>query len=130
MTETSTLQSDLARARGLGASHHGSAHWIHERLTALANIPLVLWLVYSILHLKGAPHHVVASWLTHPLNAILTLLFIFSVFYHTLLGLQVITEDYIHRGSTKFFLLTGFKFALIALGVACAFAVLKVAVGG
>ncbi|MCK6419245.1 MAG: succinate dehydrogenase, hydrophobic membrane anchor protein, partial [Alphaproteobacteria bacterium] len=95
MKDPHTLQTPLARARGLGASHHGSLHWMQERLTSLASIPLTLWLACSILYLKDASHSVIAAWLGHPLNAIMMLLFIFTIFYHTLLGLQVITEDYI-----------------------------------
>ncbi len=121
------IKSPLARARGLGSAKEGAEHWMGQRITAIANIPLVLWLVYSIVGLKGASHGEFTNWLENPINAILMILMILSVFYHARLGAQVVTEDYVHHEGLKFLKLIGQKLFFYGAGVACIFSILKIA---
>lgn len=121
------IKTPLARARGLGAAGHGSDHWLHQRITAIANLPLMLWLVYSIVDLNGATYQDFTAWLSTPLNAILMILTILSVFYHAALGTQVIVEDYFHNEALKFLKLIGIKLFFFAACVACIFSILKIA---
>lgn len=121
------IKSPLARARGLGSAHEGADHWMKQRLTALANIPLVIWFVFSIVSLQGASHAEFTSWLAQPLNAILAILFIISTFYHAVLGSQVVVEDYIHNEWFKTLKLMGNKLFFFGLAVACVFSILKIA---
>lgn len=121
------IKTPIARARGLGSAKEGSNHWMAQRITAIANIPLVIWLVYSVVALRGASHAEFTSWLAHPLNAILMILFIISVFYHAKLGARVVTEDYVHHEGLKFVKLIGQKLFFVGLGVACIFSILKIA---
>lgn len=125
--EDKGMKSPLARAKGLGSAHEGADHWLAQRITAIANIPLVLWLAYSIVQLKGVSHAEFTSWLAEPVNAILMILFIISVFYHAKLGAQVVTEDYIHHEGFKLVKLIGQKLLLFGLGIACIFSILKIA---
>jgi succinate dehydrogenase / fumarate reductase membrane anchor subunit len=122
-----SMKSPLAKARGLGSAGHGSAHWFVQRVTAISSIPLVLWLVFSVLHLKGADYMTFTSWLAQPVNAVLMILLIISVFYHAALGLQVVVEDYIHCECMKLAKIIGIKLALFAMAVASIFSILKVA---
>ncbi len=122
--------SPLARARGAGSAHHGSGHWMHQRITALANIPLMLWLVWSVVHLSSGTYHDVSLWLTQPVNAILMILAVLSMFYHAVLGLQVVIEDYVQCELSKTLSLIGIRLGFVALGVAAVFSVLKVAFTG
>ena len=121
------LKSPLARARGLGAAGHGSEHWMAQRLTAIANIPLVLWFAYSVVALHDTDYAGFIVWLAQPLNAILMILLIVSGLYHATLGIQVITEDYIHSEGFKAIKLMLQKLLFIALGVASVFSILKIA---
>ena len=41
----SSLETPLHKVRGLGASHSGTGHFWHERVTAVALIPLTIWFV-------------------------------------------------------------------------------------
>jgi len=52
--EEGGMKAPLARARGLGSAKEGTNHWFMQRITAIANIPLMLWLVYSVIDLSGA----------------------------------------------------------------------------
>ena len=131
MTKTSEhIMSPLAKARGTGSAHHGAVHWLHQRITAIANIPLMLWLVWSVVHLSGADYQDVSLWLTQPVNAILMILSILSMFYHAVLGLQVVIEDYVRCEFSKFASLLAIRLTFVALGVAAIFSVLKVSFGG
>lgn len=122
-----SIRSPLARARGLGSAGHGSGHWLAQRVTAVAAIPLCLWLVYSIVALRGASHTVLIDWLASPVNAVSMILFVITVFYHAALGLQVVIEDYVHCECVKLPSIIGMKLALFALAVVSVFSVLKVA---
>lgn len=122
-----TIQSPLARARGYGSVNEGSKHWFHQRVTAIANIPLVLWLIYSVLKLQGADYQTFTTWLAHPVNAVLMILFILSIFYHAVLGTQVVVEDYIHTEWFKIAKLIGIKLFFTAAAIACIFSILKIA---
>lgn len=125
--KVSPLVTHMARAKGLGAAHEGTHHWMMQRVTAMSNFGLVLWLVYSIVSLKGATHEAFVAWLALPWNALLMILFVLSTLYHAVLGIQVVVEDYIHTKWMKHTLLIGSKLFFTALGVAMIFSVLKIA---
>jgi succinate dehydrogenase / fumarate reductase membrane anchor subunit len=127
--EASAFKSPMARAKGLGAAGSGVHHWIHQKVTALANIPLVLWAIWSSLTLAGAgaSYDVIRTFFAQPINGILMTLFLLSVFYHAALGLQVVVEDYVHSERLKMATLIAIKLGLFALCVASVFSVLKLA---
>ena len=49
-----SLRTPLGRARGLGTAKDGAQHWWHQRLTALALLPLAIWFVVSLITLADA----------------------------------------------------------------------------
>lgn len=122
-----SILSDTKRAKGLGSAHHGNSHWMAQRVTSIANIPLVLWAVYSVFNLQGVSYLEFTSWLATPLNSILAILFVLNTFYHAALGTQVIVEDYIANFAFRKIKLMGQKLFFIALGVATIFSILKIA---
>ena len=125
-----SLRSPLGRVRGLGSAKSGTEHFWAQRVTAVALIPLTLWFLYSILALGNSDHAVASTWMQSPLNAVLLLLLVVATFHHMQLGLQVVIEDYIHVEYMKIVMLVIVKGASLLLGVAAAFAVLKVSFGG
>lgn len=122
-----TIQSPLARARGLGSAHEGAHHWWMQRVTAISNAVLMIWLVWSVVTISGMDYNGFTAWLAQPVNAILMILAIISVFYHAALGAQVIAEDYISNIAFRTVKLMGIKLFFIAAAVACIFSVLKIA---
>ena len=70
-------------------------HWWAQRLTAVVLVPLSLWFVYSLAIMHSADYETVILWLNNLDNCLLMLFFIFSLYYHAMLGLQVVIEDYI-----------------------------------
>ena len=123
-------RTPAGRVHGLGSAQHGVDHWWGQRLTALALIPLIIWLCISIISMIGADHATFTSWLSTPSRAVAMLLLIAATFYHMKLGLQVVIEDYVHSRGWSVTLLVTNSFACVLLGTACGFAVVKVALGG
>jgi succinate dehydrogenase / fumarate reductase membrane anchor subunit len=124
------MQTALGRVRGLGSAKEGVNHWWMQRLTAVAQIPLMIWFVISLADISGADHASIIAWLEQTHVAVLTILLVFSLYFHAKLGLQVVIEDYISSESRKVIVLTAVKFALILFGTATVFSVLKIAFGG
>lgn len=91
-----SLQHPLARARGLGSAKGGTDHWWLQRLTAVALALLTPWFVWTAFVIAGAEPGAARETLAQPLNAALMLAFVFSLFWHARLGLQVVIEDYVH----------------------------------
>lgn len=122
--------TELGRVRGLGSARAGTHHWINQRITAVGNLILVLWLIFSLLRLPALDHASVTGWLAEPLVAVPMILMIVSIFHHFRLGLQVVIEDYVHEEGLKFgalLLLNFYAIGAAALGI---FAVAKIAFTG
>lgn len=124
-----TLRTPLKWARGLGSAKHGTDHWWHQRLTALALVPLALWFVIGVIAHVGASHAEMAAWLRSPVTATLMILTIAAAFHHGQAGMQVVYEDYLHHEGVKLFAIIATKFACFALAAASILAVLKLFLG-
>lgn len=124
-----SYQSPLGRARGKGSAKDGVHHFWVQRVTALALIPLSLWFVFSVAQLAGGDYTMVKHWVSAPSVAVALVLFLFAALYHSMLGLQVVVEDYITHEGWKIATLMLSKFAHWAVGAAAIFAVLKTALG-
>ena len=123
------MRTPLSRVRGLGSAREGTTHFWHQRLTAIANVPLMLFFIWVLIVLNGASHAEVVACLSKPWVAIIMLMVVGSGLYHMKLGMQVIIEDYVHGGAGKALLIAN-SFFCIALAVACGFALLKLGFGG
>ena len=113
-----SLRTPLARIKGLGPAGEGVSHWWWQRLTAIALVPLSLWFVVAFLSRVGAGHDAVVQWLSSPIAATLLILFLAAMFYHGMLGVQVVVEDYVHSEWLKLAMLISAR--LVAFGVAAA----------
>lgn len=126
----SGYRTPLKRARGLGAAGHGAGHWISERVTSIALVPLSLWAVFAALTLAPFNYDTALSWVARPLNAVLLALLFAVGFLHMHAGLRVVVEDYIHKPLSKGALLI-LNLFVCGLGAGLAlFAILKVALSG
>ncbi|MFQ5619119.1 MAG: succinate dehydrogenase, hydrophobic membrane anchor protein [Rhodospirillales bacterium] len=123
------MRSPLGRARGLGSTKDGVAHWWAARVTAVALVPLTLWFVASVVSLVGADYAAYQDWVGMPGNLMLLVLLVVTLFHHMQLGLQVIIEDYVHGEATKVVSLMVIKFTVVLLGASCVLAALRVSFG-
>ena len=125
-----SLRTPLAKARGLGSAKDGTHHFWVQRLTAVALIPLTVWLALSLASLATADQAEVVAWMKSPLSATLMVSFIMAGFWHMKLGLQVVIEDYVHAEFIKITCLILNNLITIFLALAASLSVLKMLLGG
>jgi succinate dehydrogenase / fumarate reductase membrane anchor subunit len=125
-----SLRSPLGRVLGLGSAKSGFHHWWGQRLSAGALAPLGLWFVFSLVGLASTDYWAVAAWVGDPLHAILLILLLLTLLYHSSLGLQVVIEDYVGHGAPRVAALVLVKFLHVALAVAGVYSVVTLSLGG
>ena len=105
----------------------GVGHFLVQRVTAVALIPLSVWFVLAMFDLVGANRDTALAYLHEPLHAILMGLLVVIVLIHMALGVQVVIEDYVPKdGQRKFFLFLNSAYAWIA-GAVCLYAMYRIA---
>ncbi len=124
-----SLQSPLGKVLGLGSAKEGAAHWYAQRLTAVALAVLGTWFVIALATMDGFELARVRSWLSSPLAVALLLLFVVTLAWHSILGLQVVIEDYIADTGARVAALVAMKFVFVLAGAVGVIAVLRLAVG-
>lgn len=120
----------IGRVRGLGTAHHGAQHWIIHRMTAIANLVVMSYLLVSLALLGDYGYASMIKWLSAPLAATGIILLVISVFWHARLGLQIVIEDYMVDAGTKLAILAALNLAIIGGGAFAIFSVAKLAFGG
>ena len=123
------LRNPLKRARGLGSAQSGVGHWWTQRVTAAALVLLGLWFVATVLCLLHADYATARAAVAKPWNALLLILFVVTMFWHAVLGLQVVVEDYVHTRWKEVVLLVAIKFLAVLGALAGVLAVLRIALG-
>jgi succinate dehydrogenase / fumarate reductase, membrane anchor subunit len=123
------IRTPLARVRGHGSAKSGTGHFWHQRVTAIANIPLTIAAVIIMIMLLGRNQAAVAQILGSPVIAIIMLLFLASITVHMRIGMAVVIEDYVHDETAKLTLLMANTFFTVIVGLAAAYGILKLSFG-
>jgi succinate dehydrogenase / fumarate reductase membrane anchor subunit len=123
------MRTPLGRVLHFGSAHDGTGHFWLQRLTAAANVILVVGFVIVMIATVGRPYGNVVAILGSPFVAALFVLLVSSVAIHMRVGMQVIVEDYVHHEGLKFLALAANTFFAIAVAVVAIIAILKIAVG-
>jgi succinate dehydrogenase / fumarate reductase membrane anchor subunit len=104
-------------------AERGSRHWLWQRATSLALIPLSLWFVPAVVALSSAPHARAAAWLASPANAFFAWLFVATACLHAALGLRVVLDDYVSHSPTRDGAARAVNILMIVLAVLAAAAI-------
>ena len=125
----SSFRTPLGRVRGLGSAKSGTAHFWQQRATAVAGVPLVLFLIWLAVNLAGADYATARSLLSHPAVTIVLALSFFVILKHMRLGMQVIIEDYVHVESWKMIVLLANSVFTYVVGAGALYALARLTFG-
>jgi succinate dehydrogenase / fumarate reductase membrane anchor subunit len=125
------LRTPLSRVRAFGSAREGTGHFMAQRLSAIALVPLIFWFVANIIFfIVHANHAELVAWIKDPWNTEFLILLFILLLYHAHAGLQEVVTDYIHNEIFKAIMMVSMKFFVIAIAVGCVLAVLRIALGG
>jgi succinate dehydrogenase / fumarate reductase, membrane anchor subunit len=122
-------RTSLSRVRGLGSSRGGTDHFWHQRLTAIANLVLLVFLIFTVIYLAGEPYPVMRAYFASPFVTVPALALAISAAFHMRIGMQVIIEDYVHAEGTKMVLLMLNTFFAAAVALTCTLSLIKLSLG-
>jgi succinate dehydrogenase / fumarate reductase membrane anchor subunit len=125
-----SLRSPLSRVLGSGSAKEGTEHWWMQRVTAIALLILGVWFLISFAGIDQYAASELHAWVASPVNAIMLLLASITLAWHSMLGVQVVIEDYVHGPGLKVVSIILSKFAHVFLGLAAVVAILKIVLGG
>lgn len=95
------MRNPLKIISGLGSTRDGTRHFWHINLSAIANVPLTLFLIWFIISAAGNNRAEMAQLLASPFIMSMMLLTLVSFAWHMLLGLQAVIEDYVMNEGIK-----------------------------
>ncbi len=125
-----SYRTPYSRVTGLGSAKEGTGHFWTQRMTAVANVPLMLFLVWLVVSLIGADRAQMLETFSNPVITAFTILTVVSASIHMRLGLQVVIEDYVQAEGSKLVLIllnTFFSYGVAAVAVV---SLLKLSFGG
>jgi succinate dehydrogenase / fumarate reductase membrane anchor subunit len=124
-----SLRTPLGKVLGLGSAKDGTGHFWGQRLSGIGLLILGLWFVYSVLTIPGFMHADALAFIGAPFNSVLLMLLVVTMAYHSILGVQVVIEDYVHGHGLKLASLIISRFAHTFLAVAAIYAIIKIGLG-
>jgi succinate dehydrogenase / fumarate reductase membrane anchor subunit len=92
-------------------------------------VPLVIFLIWSIVTHIGADYATVKAYLAQPLVAAAMLALVISAAIHMRIGLKEMIEDYVHGEGAKIAAVILTTFFAVGVGLASALAILKISLG-
>ena len=123
------MATPLGRVRGLGSAHKGTETFWRQRMTAVANIPLIIFLVLAIVTHLGASYDEMRGFIAKPVVAIALLALVISAAIHMRIGLKEIIEDYVHGEGAKVAAILLATFYAGGIALASVYAIVKIGLG-
>lgn len=107
----------------------GTRHFWQQRATAIANVPLVLFLLWFIISHLGATRADVLASVQNPFTAILLVLSFASILWHMRLGMEMVLEDYVQDARALHGSLLANTIFTAVVGVAALYAIIRMSFG-
>jgi len=117
----------LGKVLGRGSAGEGVGHWWIQRVTAVALLPLTAWFGISLLTHSLQSYDAMRDWIGRPWVAVLSLVLVITLAWHSKLGVEVVVEDYVHGKGAKTTLLLLSTFIHVLAAAAGSFAILLLA---
>lgn len=100
-------------------------HWRLQRISAILLIPLLVWLLLSLMGLANFNSSTILSWLESFWQSFLLWVTVTISFYHGKLGMEVILEDYVSSPKSRCVLEGCVKSSLLLVWLLLSIAILK-----
>ncbi len=126
---SSDSATPVGKVSGLGATGRGGQHWLEERFTSVALVPLSLWLIFSMAMLPDFAQRTLAEWLRSPAAAVPMALLVITAFKHGLDGAKTVIDDYAHDDGNRIGLHFFLTMAAVAGAALALFALAEIAFG-
>ena len=123
-----SLRTPLGRVLGLGTAKDGTAHFMAQRISALALAILGCWFLFALVSLDNLSYLEVIRFVARPMNAVLLSLTCLTLSFHSHLGVQVVIEDYLHVPGGKLIALIASRFAHVLVAVTALYAILRIGI--
>ncbi|AMK78274.1 MULTISPECIES: succinate dehydrogenase, hydrophobic membrane anchor protein [Methylomonas] len=114
----------LEKAADFFSVHSGSGHFWYQRVTAVALVPLSIWLIVLLNKALNAPYAATVDWLSSPINTLAIVAWTVAVVYHAALGVQVVIEDYVSTIPVRNLAIRATNLIFLVLGVAALLAII------
>ncbi|QKX01149.1 succinate dehydrogenase, hydrophobic membrane anchor protein [Wolbachia endosymbiont of Dipetalonema caudispina] len=110
-------------------SRNSIYRWWVQRISAVILLLLFPWFIYLYLSTFYTNYSLsfnekLLLAISHPLELLFFIVLLFCIFWHAVLGMQVICEDYIYSISIRVFIVTCIKYLSSATYIVLAFTVL------
>jgi succinate dehydrogenase / fumarate reductase membrane anchor subunit len=122
-----SLRTPLGKVLGRGSAGEGPGHWWVQRVTAVALLPLTAWFGISLLTHSLQSYDTMRAWIGQPWVAVLSLVLVLTLAWHSKLGVEVVVEDYVHGKGAKTTLLLLSTFVHVLAAAAGSLAILLLA---
>jgi len=116
--------------RNLGPARKGGAEWLAQRIFGAAMVPLVIWLLASLLIARPDAFQDYVLWASAGVNALPLILLLAVMFHHAHHGLKDIVRDYVHQPFCKLLLAALVKLGCFGLAAVGILAVMRLAIWG
>jgi succinate dehydrogenase / fumarate reductase membrane anchor subunit len=117
-------KATLEKAADFFSVHSGSGHFWYQRVTAVALVPLSIWLIVLLNKALTAPYADTVEWLSSPINTLAIIAWTVAVVYHAALGVQVVIEDYVSTIPVRNLAIRATNLIFLVLGVAALLAII------
>jgi len=107
-----------------------SGHWLYQRVTAVALIPLAFWLIIFMDKALNATYADTLAWLSSPINTIAIVAWTLAVIFHAALGMQVVLEDYVSTITIRKISIRASNLVFTFLGLAAMYAIIRILLKG